>query len=198
MPSPGYRSGSGFTLIEVLAAMLVIGIGLLGIAGLTAFGVSRSHNAYLTSMASLHSENIAELMRANAAGVAANHYADDQGSVDYDNISDQTFHCRPDIGNADVDDDGAIEVVSPGGGPCTVAQQAQADIWQWIYAIDKSLPDGGGDVDCQDIDTGDADGCTDGSTHLITVSWLEKDAKDIPGTPEDERVKRVVTPITVF
>jgi len=58
----------GFTLLEVLIALVILSIGLLGIAGLQSVGLRSSHGSYLTSQASLLAYDIADRIRANAGG----------------------------------------------------------------------------------------------------------------------------------
>lgn len=58
------RAG-GFTLLEVLIALVILSIGLLGIAGLQGVGLKSSHGAYLTSQASLLAYDMADRIRAN-------------------------------------------------------------------------------------------------------------------------------------
>ena len=60
---------SGFTLLEVLIALVVLSIGLLGIAALQGVGIRSSHGAYLTSQASLLAYDIADRIRANPSMV---------------------------------------------------------------------------------------------------------------------------------
>ena len=57
----------GFTLIEVLIALVVLSIGLLGIAALQGVGLRSSHVAYLTSQASLLAYDMSDRIRANPA-----------------------------------------------------------------------------------------------------------------------------------
>jgi|SRR6056297_599826 len=61
----GVARSSGFTLLEVLIALVVLSIGLLGIAGLQGIGLKSSHGAYLTSQASLLAYDMADRIRAN-------------------------------------------------------------------------------------------------------------------------------------
>ena len=46
------KAQSGFTLIEVLVALLVLAIGLVGIASLQIAGLRNAHSSYYTSIAS--------------------------------------------------------------------------------------------------------------------------------------------------
>jgi type IV pilus assembly protein PilV len=63
-------SESGFTLLEVLIALVVLSIGLLGIAGLQGIGLRSSHGAYLSSQASLLAYDMADRIRANPQTLA--------------------------------------------------------------------------------------------------------------------------------
>lgn len=55
----------GFTLLEVLIALVVLSIGLLGIAALQGVGLRSSQGAYLTSQATLLAYDMADRIRAN-------------------------------------------------------------------------------------------------------------------------------------
>lgn len=56
---------TGVTLIEVLAALVIISIGLLGIASLQANSLKLNHSAYLRSQATELAYEMVERMRAN-------------------------------------------------------------------------------------------------------------------------------------
>ena len=72
LPNRSIPGGSGgFTLLEVLIALVVLSIGLLGIAALQGVGLRSSQGAYLTSQASLLAYDIADRIRANPQSVAA-------------------------------------------------------------------------------------------------------------------------------
>lgn len=55
----------GATLIEVLVAIIVLSIGLLGMAGLQAASVQSNYSAYYRSQATILASDIADRMRAN-------------------------------------------------------------------------------------------------------------------------------------
>jgi len=59
------RRTSGFTLIEVLIAVLVLGIGLLGVAGLQSVALSMNQGSYVRTQATVLARDIADRMRAN-------------------------------------------------------------------------------------------------------------------------------------
>ena len=65
---------NGATLIEVLIAVVVLSIGLLGLAGLQVTSVQSNHSAYQRSQATLLAYDLAERMRANRSAALGNDY----------------------------------------------------------------------------------------------------------------------------
>ncbi|KZE33580.1 type IV pilus modification protein PilV [Crenobacter luteus] len=65
MPASCHRHASGFTLLEVLIALFVLGFGLLALAALQIRTYSATRDAEYQSIAALHAEGLAEAMRAN-------------------------------------------------------------------------------------------------------------------------------------
>ena len=61
----------GFTLLEVLIALFVLSIGLLGMAALQSIGLRSTHGAYLTSQAAVLAYDMADRIRANPDNAAA-------------------------------------------------------------------------------------------------------------------------------
>lgn len=55
----------GFTLLEVLVAILVLSIGLLGLAGLMASSLRNNHSAYYRSQATWLAYDVIDRMRTN-------------------------------------------------------------------------------------------------------------------------------------
>lgn len=68
-PLPLGRRSRGFSLIEVLVAMIILAIGLLGLASLQTRGLSYGHDAYLRSQATTLAYDITDAMRANRANL---------------------------------------------------------------------------------------------------------------------------------
>ncbi|HWQ94221.1 MAG TPA: type IV pilus modification protein PilV, partial [Gammaproteobacteria bacterium] len=113
----------GFSLLEVLVALLVLSVGLLGLAGLSAKGMNSNQSAYYLSQAMVQAYDMADRMRANRAGFAA-------GS--YDSISGTGS------------DPGCIST-----GCSTTSQIAQYDANRWNTANANLLPSGRGTVAVQ-------------------------------------------------
>lgn len=59
------RDQRGFSMIEVLVTVLILAIGLLGLAGLQSTALRSNHSAYLRSQATVLAYDIADRMRAN-------------------------------------------------------------------------------------------------------------------------------------
>ena len=64
----------GFTLLEVLIALLVLSIGLLGLAALQTTGLRSNQMASMRTPATQLAYDITDRMRANPKGVAADEY----------------------------------------------------------------------------------------------------------------------------
>ena len=73
-PRPiAYRQG-GFTLIEVMIAVLVLLVGLLGVAGIQIVSFQNNQGAYFRSQATFMASDFLDRMRANPAGRSISAY----------------------------------------------------------------------------------------------------------------------------
>lgn len=69
------RSGQqGLSMIEVLVAMLIFAIGLLGVAGMQSLALKSSDNSNIRSLVNIHAYEIVERMRANMPAVQSGQY----------------------------------------------------------------------------------------------------------------------------
>lgn len=118
-------SASGFTLIEILVSLVVLAIGLLGLAGLQATGSKNNLSAYHRSQATQLAYDIADRMRANKS--AATNYL--------------TSSMAPSAAQAQTD----CETTSTS---CSTTDMAQHDLYQWNQALTSSqiLPNGQGTI----------------------------------------------------
>ncbi|MBI5041482.1 MAG: type IV pilus modification protein PilV, partial [Gammaproteobacteria bacterium] len=113
---PSRTASAGFTLLEVLIAVVVLSIGLLGIAGLQTTGLRNNQDAYARTQATTLANDMADRIRANMAGFNAGNY---------DNTAAYTATCE-----------------SSG---CSPQQMAQHDTSLWNTAL-AALPSGQGTV----------------------------------------------------
>lgn len=68
------RSQQGFNLIEVMVALVVLSIGLLGLAGLQVLGIKYNHQSYERTQATVLINDIIDRMRANPNGARIGDY----------------------------------------------------------------------------------------------------------------------------
>ena len=61
----GLKRQYGVTLLEVLVSVLVLGIGLLGVAGLQTSSMRNTHSSYERTMSVILTDTLAELMRSD-------------------------------------------------------------------------------------------------------------------------------------
>ncbi|NOY12214.1 MAG: type IV pilus modification protein PilV [Deltaproteobacteria bacterium] len=64
----------GFTLVEVLVALVILSIGLLGVAGMQISGMKGNHNAFLRSQAQQYAYEMLDMMRANRTAATNGDY----------------------------------------------------------------------------------------------------------------------------
>lgn len=65
----------GATMIEVLVTIVVLAIGLLGLAGLQVTSMQSNHSAYYRSQATIFAYDLSDRMRSNRAAALSNAYA---------------------------------------------------------------------------------------------------------------------------
>jgi type IV pilus assembly protein PilV len=70
---------AGFSLLEVLVGLLILAIGLLGLAGLQMISLRQNNDAYLRSQATLMAYDILDRMRTNR-----NHAIDGRYEIDFE------------------------------------------------------------------------------------------------------------------
>lgn len=74
MPKQPHSPNHGFTLLEVLIAIVVLSFGLLGLAGIQAVGIKNTSDANARTLAIQQAYDMADRIRANAVGAAAGAY----------------------------------------------------------------------------------------------------------------------------
>ena len=105
-------------MLEVLVAIFVLAIGLLGLAGLQASSLKNNTSAYARSQAQLLAYDMLDRMRSNAQGVANGNYDDLLGTTPTD-----------------------PNCITTG---CSVADLAKHDAFEWSNLLSQTLPTGSG------------------------------------------------------
>ncbi|GAB4193365.1 MAG: hypothetical protein Tsb002_23830 [Wenzhouxiangellaceae bacterium] len=143
---------AGYTLVEVMVAVLVLSIGLAALGLLQVSTVQNTYNSNNRAMAVMAAEAMADRVRANITGYEFGAYA---------NLT------AP----------GAAVACTPGA-PCDPIAIAQAEYANWNQELAVNLPQGAG-VLCMDGDDGDindgepgAPACG-GGANVIKVFWRE-------------------------
>jgi type IV pilus assembly protein PilV len=103
---------SGFSLVEVLIALIVMSVGMLGIAGLYVHSMQAGRTSLFRHHAVTLAGDVADRIRANPLAGAG--------------------YAGAGVDNACV----------AGGVDCTAAEMAANDIFLWLEQADETLPDG--------------------------------------------------------
>lgn len=118
------RRQTGFSLLEVMVAVVVFSIGLIGLGLLLTASIRANHVGFLHSQATFVAESIADAMRANVVGVWQNNYNG--------------------IWNA-ATPAAAVDCTAVA---CTPAQLAARDVAAWGRMVGELLPGGAANVNC--------------------------------------------------
>lgn len=110
----GTKFERGISLFEILITILVVSVGLLGLAGLQFAGLRAANNAQQHTQATLLAQDIEARIRANSAAAKSPIYA-------YNNV---TLDTSSSPGSAD-----CLTAA------CTPVQMANDDIYQWYRLI---------------------------------------------------------------
>ena len=175
----GRKQHTGFSLIEVLIAIFVLSVGLLGSAGLQMRSLQQNQSAYFRSQATIMAYDMADRIRANASGLSSGNY----------NLTTAA-------------DNSCSSITATTVATCTPAQMAAHDMYEWagngtsINNIAEVLPNGSGIVcldSTPDDGTSAAVACDgSGTVYAIKVWW----ADDRTQATASDRVQRFVTTVS--
>lgn len=118
MSSHTIRHDSGFSLIEVLVALVVLSVGLLGVAALQSTSAQFNTSAYSATQATILAYDMADRVRANRGAAFLNAY------------------------------NSAFPTTLPTCNDAVAGTVAQQDLAAWRRALACALPSGNGEVDC--------------------------------------------------
>ena len=145
------KKNTGFTLIEVLVAMIILAAGLLGLAGLQASGLRQNLNASSRSQATALAYDLADRIRANSGQIAT--YTGPAPALTASCLTNAGCDPQP-MANHDMAEWNAALNTMPGGGVGSVALTAPSvyTIYvNWDDDKDGSMDnDNDGDVDVDD------------------------------------------------
>jgi type IV pilus assembly protein PilV len=147
---------SGFSLVEVMVALIVVSVGLLGVAKMHAAAYSSGGTASMRSLAAIEAASLASMMRANRA-YWANGLAPAVIAISGTTISDATLAAAATTANY---------CTTSGSAPCSPATLAAYDLHRWAAALSAMLPSPSANISCAAI--------TPPVSCTIRVDWLEK------------------------
>ncbi|MEM7283656.1 MAG: type IV pilus modification protein PilV [Pseudomonadota bacterium] len=145
----------GFTLVEVLVALVVMSVGMLGIAALYVSGVQGTRGAIFQTKAINLAADMADRIRSNRTAPAA-YAAAGAGAA------------------ADCADDGAA-----GANLCTPAQIAANDVFVWNQTLNNARTGLPAPINGAQMGTVAVNPATTPPTYTITVNWSEPGLGDV-------------------
>lgn len=164
------RQQGGFTLIEVMISVLVLLVGLLGVAGMQMLSLQANQGAYFRSQAVYIASEILDAMRANPTAV------------------DQYVGVYPQDGGANTipADPGCA-----GNAGCTPAEAAQRDLHFWARHF-ADFNNAIGATYRPSIPNGLAQITANGTEFIVEVSWDENGFDNVSPVADGSADRSVV------
>jgi type IV pilus assembly protein PilV len=156
---------AGFTLVEVLVALIIIAVGMLGLAKIQALAYASTGIAGSQSLAALQASSLVSAMRANRSywSAVAVPFTFSFSRVGTTTTGTTTLVTVSDTALSSTSNNCTVGGNSPA---CTPAQLAAYDLNQatsgWIAGLGAVLPNSAGTISCPT-----ASGCS------ITITWTE-------------------------
>jgi type IV pilus assembly protein PilV len=185
----------GISMIEMLVTLVILSIGLVGLARLQTTSIKESFDSAQRSHAAWHVQELVERMRANPEG-QADGYA--LASADEALCANGPTKFCSDFFNGLAKVEAAAD--------CTANEVAEFDVWELSCGFELAdttssarshlLLDGVGlTLGCEDADAGDAELCSEGSDFTATLNWVSTSA-EVAGTTESssKAISLVVRP----
>ncbi len=167
------RRARGVTLVEALVALLVLSVGMLGIAALFVSSVRFNRTALLRTQAINLVSDMADRIRANASAGPA-YELSSYGAAP------AARDCAPGPGAA--------------GANCTIAELAEDDLARWIAAVEAALPGPGDGGPATEVEyTPGVGGAPD--RYAVLVRWQEP-GEDLPFSYRSEILIMPRSPLT--
>lgn len=168
------RRDRGFSLLEVLVTVVILSLGMLGVAAVLITVHKSNASSYLRQQAVQETYDILDRMRANRSAAL-------QGSYDVA------------LGTAP-----GTSSVNCTSGSCNPTQMAAYDQWQWLTDLADTLPSGTGSVGLGTVASGTCGSLTYSNSPktpppspvcaVVTVQWSD--------SPTQQTLKQTVAPVT--
>jgi len=182
MFKPIHRLSAGFSMLEMLIALLILSVGLLGVATLQVRGQQFNQIGYLRTQATFLAYDIMDRIRINVDN------DDDDDSTDTNQYADDGNYAYPASGNFTQEGPSGsgpnTQCDNNNGSPCNVEQLKDYDLDNWFNLVSVTLPDGNArllwrvaEIDANGNDILDAsedinnNGQFDPAHYTITIRW---------------------------
>jgi type IV pilus assembly protein PilV len=141
---------AGFSLIEVLVALVVISVGLLGIAKMQALALSNTTSARLRSLAAIQAASLASSMHADRAyWVAVAPPMTATATAGVATSSDGTLQGElAAAGAIALPANYCAQGAAGSAAPCQPVQMAAADLQSWAVALNALIPNSQATITC--------------------------------------------------
>jgi type IV pilus assembly protein PilV len=141
-----FKSARGFSLVEVMVALIVVAIGLLGLAKMESLALASTTTAGTRSIAALQASSMAAAMHANRAYWGSSVV---QGTTTVTNASASPL----------------VTACTANPSTCSIQQMAAYDVQNWSIAMNSVLPPYFATIIC--TTAGPPVNCN------ITIKWVE-------------------------
>lgn len=154
----------GATLIEIMVSIVVMSIGLLGLASLQMNALKYQKTASQRSEAVQAAYDLGERMRANWVFTTQDKYTTERSTNEANYTYTTAYNTTIGTSHTSLPNNCAISMATATG--CTAAQIAQNDITQWLRSVEVRLVGGAGIIK-------PVAGASN-STFDVTVMWKEQ------------------------
>lgn len=143
------NSETGAGMVEMMVALFILAVGLLGVLAMQANGLKSNQRAQFSTEAHLLAAEMVDRM------MAYNDIVDTTDDDDYDGLSTRAT------------------ALDPGSPPCNISTgcpretQIAFDTWAWGLELMERLPNGTGTVSYNDVNPGDSES----GIYTIRVMW---------------------------
>ena len=120
------RRSTGFSLLEVMVALAIFSVGLIGLGGLMVVSTKTNHSAYTRTQATFLAQSMADRIRANRMGLWTNAFNGDYSSA---TAAAPSNRCESATG-------------------CTVAEAITRDKAMWSAQLAAFLPNARANISC--------------------------------------------------
>lgn len=149
------QAQAGASLVEVMVAVMVLAVGLLGVGAMQAIALRNGQSSLERTQAVIQSYAILDLVRANRANALAGYY---------------------NTGNAPICAVAAVDPDDPAG-----EQAAQNDVNAWLASLKSAMGSGAGDTTtCGGVNC--ASNAIGGATCTVTIQWDDSRGTATGGT----------------